>query len=102
MTDEVDISIQNVQGSVCAPACSLFKPCPTDKPTGVTANPQCALEDASTNKKYCALICTPSSNDDQCGTNASCKSISGVGICTYDDDEKSSTRTNVVYDPTKE
>jgi len=85
MTDEVDISIQNVQGSVCAPACSLFKACPTDLPKGVTANPQCALEDASTNKKYCALICNPSEDDAQCGAKASCKSVqAGIGICTYD------------------
>merc|ERR1719473_2499904 len=68
MADEVDISIQNVQGSVCAPACSLFKPCPSDIPTGVTAQPQCALEDA------------------QCGAKASCKNVqAGIGICTYDE-----------------
>merc|ERR1719191_1608193 len=87
-SDEVDISIQGVDGKVCAPSCGLFKPCPSDLPTGVTAKPQCALQDASTHKKYCALICSPSGNDGQCGTNASCKSIQGVGICTYDDDMK--------------
>jgi hypothetical protein len=87
-SDEVDISIQGVDGKVCAPSCSLFHPCPTDLPTGVTAKPQCALQDASSGKKYCALICSPSANDDQCGTNASCKSIQTVGICTYDDDMK--------------
>jgi C1A family cysteine protease len=85
MTGEVDIQIENVQGSVCAPACGLFKPCPTDVPTGVTAQPQCALQDASTHKKYCALICSPSDEDAQCGTNASCKDVqAGIGICTYD------------------
>merc|ERR1712054_222023 len=104
-SDEVDIQPCKmdgyVKGAVCAPLCSLFQRCPKDLPTGVTAKPQCALQDSSTNKKYCALICTPSSNDDQCGTNASCKAVPGapVGLCTYDDDAKSSTRTDVVYHP---
>merc|ERR1739845_1728 len=31
-SDEVDISIQGVSGSVCAPSCGFFKPCPTDVP----------------------------------------------------------------------
>jgi|Transcript_20680 cathepsin B len=90
-SDEVDISIQGVKGSVCVPSCSLFKPCPTDVPAGVTAKPQCVWQDAATKKKYCALICSPSANDDQCGTNASCKGIQGVGICTYDDANQTSS-----------
>merc|ERR1711865_284459 len=103
-SDEVDIQVQNVKGAFCAPACSLFKRCPTDIPTGVTAKPQCALQDASTKKKYCALICTPSSNvANQCGTNASCKTVqAGIGLCTYDDAGKSTSRTEVTYDPAKE
>ena len=46
--------------------------------------------------RYCALFCSPSAEalqyaafkkaaDAQCGTNASCKAIQTVGICTYDD-----------------
>jgi cathepsin L len=48
------------------------------------------LQDSSTQKKYCAWICTPGRDPrfHQCGTNASCKSIQGTGICTYDDDAK--------------
>ena len=92
-SDETEITIQNVAGAFCSPKCGLFKRCPTDVPTGVTAAPQCALQDGSTNQKYCALICSPTAfiadqkaADAQCGTNASCKSVqSGVGICTYDD-----------------
>eukprot|EP00470_Lotharella_oceanica_P005831 CAMPEP_0170177522 /NCGR_PEP_ID=MMETSP0040_2-20121228/10435_1 /TAXON_ID=641309 /ORGANISM="Lotharella oceanica, Strain CCMP622" /LENGTH=135 /DNA_ID=CAMNT_0010420195 /DNA_START=18 /DNA_END=425 /DNA_ORIENTATION=+ len=84
-SDEISAQIQGVQGDFCTSKCSLIKACPTDVPTGVTAKPQCALQ-TSTGDKYCALICSPSSkNDDQCGTNASCKPISGVGVCTYDD-----------------
>jgi len=93
LTDEVEISIQGVAGDVCSPGCSLLKACPTDLPAGVTAGPQCALQDASSGKSYCALICSPTAEikdqkaaDAQCGTNASCKSVQmGVGLCTYDD-----------------
>merc|ERR1739848_899518 len=84
-SDEIDVQVQGVSGAFCSPSCSLFKRCPTDVPAGVAAHPQCALQDAASNKKYCALICQPGANDDQCGANASCKSIQGVGICTYDD-----------------
>jgi C1A family cysteine protease len=92
-SDEMEITIQGVTGDFCTPACGFFKPCPKDVPEGVTAQPQCALQDSSTNKKYCALICSPSlpildqkAADDQCGTNASCKSVQmGIGLCTYDD-----------------
>jgi len=93
LSDELEVTIQGVDGDFCTPTCSLFKQCPTDVPEGVTAEPQCALQDASSNKKYCALICSPALPigdqkvaDDQCGENATCKSIQlGIGICTYDD-----------------
>ena len=50
--------------------------------------------------RYCALICSPSSNDAQCGTNASCKSIQGTGLCTYDDDVDTNKATTVKFDAT--
>lgn len=85
MADEQSVQIQGVQGDVCTPSCSLFKKCPTDVPSGVTVTPQCALQDASTHKKYCALICKPSADDTQCGA-ATCKEVqAGLGICTYND-----------------
>lgn len=91
--DEAEVSIQGVTGAFCAPKCSLFKPCPTDVPLGVTAAPQCALQDASSGQKFCALVCSPTAQiddqkaaDAQCGANASCKPLQlGLGICTYDD-----------------
>jgi tripeptidyl-peptidase-1 len=86
---EVDVQIQGIGGKMCAPKCSASGSCPTDVPQGVTAKPTCALQGMG--GKYCALVCSPSSSektlragDAQCGTNASCKAISGVGICTYD------------------
>jgi len=93
LSDEIEITITNIKGDFCSSECSIFKKCPADVPTGVTAGPQCALQDASTNKHYCALICSPTlpvldqkAADAQCGTNASCKPAGqGVGLCTYDD-----------------
>jgi len=84
-SDEKAIQIQGVSGDFCSPACQGSR-CPNDVPTGVTAEPQCALKDQS-GDKYCALICNPEANDDECGT-ATCKPIQGVGICTYDDSVK--------------
>jgi len=94
-SDEIDITINGISGSVCSPKCTgIFKTkCPTDVPTGVTAEPECALQDSSNNEKYCALICSPSLDEDslragdaQCSTNASCKAVpnANVGLCTYD------------------
>jgi hypothetical protein len=93
LTDEIEITIQGVTGDFCTPKCGFFKACPTDVPAGVTAQPQCALQDSASSDKYCALICSPTlpivdqkAADDQCGTNASCKSVQlGIGLCTYDD-----------------
>jgi len=89
-SDEMKAQITGVQGAACVPPCTATGSCPTDIPAGVTAKPQCALQ-TSTGGKYCALICSPSTlkfmlraGDSQCGQNASCKAISGVGICTYD------------------
>mmetsp|Transcript_2336 Transcript_2336/g.4840 ORF Transcript_2336/g.4840 Transcript_2336/m.4840 type:complete len:447 (+) Transcript_2336:64-1404(+) len=93
LADEAEVSIQGVSGDFCSPKCTLFKPCPVDVPDGVAAEPQCALQDAASGQKFCALICSPSADikdqkaaDAQCGPNASCKSLQlGLGICTYDD-----------------
>jgi len=93
MSDEQNITIQGVAGSVCSPpAGGLFKmKCPTDTPAGCLIKPAPILQDPS-GDKYCALECSPSLPiknqrlaDAICGvTNMSCKPISGVGICTYD------------------
>merc|ERR1712216_882094 len=84
-TDEIDVQVQGVKGDFCTPSCSLFKACPSDVPSRVTAKPQCALQNSSTNKKYCALICDPSTTAaaTQCGSGA-CQAVQGsIGICTY-------------------
>jgi len=85
------VQITGVKGSFCSPKCvGLFRKCPADVPGGATAKPECVLETAGSSKpSQCALICTPSENNadgsnDVCPPNASCKPISGTGICTYD------------------
>lgn len=90
-SDEQAVQVQGVQGDFCSPPCTSAGKCPTDIPSGVTAKPECALQ-TPTGGKFCALICSPSlpirdqkAADSQCGTNASCKAISGVGLCTYND-----------------
>jgi len=85
-SDEQPVQVQGVEGDFCSPACTDAGVCPTDEPSGVTANPQCALQ-TSSGGKYCALICSPSSltsngANGECGTGT-CQSISGTGICTY-------------------
>lgn len=82
---EMAVQIQGVAGDFCSPSCTFAQACPTDVPTGTTATPMCALAaGGSSSPTNCALICTPGANAG-CPANASCKSISGVGICTYDD-----------------
>ncbi len=84
--DEQPVKIQGLAGDFCSPPCDSSGNCPTDVPPGVTAKPECALS-SSSGAKYCALVCNPSTEvfDNVCGKNATCKSIQGSGICTYND-----------------
>jgi len=65
---------------LCAPECTSSA-CPTDVPTGVTAKPECVLQDPTAGKKFCALACT---SDKQCATGAACTKVAlFMGVCTY-------------------
>lgn len=105
LDDEQTMTIGGVKGSYCAPWCnshpetSFRACCPTDKPNGVTANPQCAVKGSDGNM-YCVLVCSAKlpiedakAADAQCGVGASCKPAAGHAICTYD---KNSTEEAVV------
>jgi hypothetical protein len=82
---ETAVQITGVQGSFCSPKCGLFRTCPK-APAGTAAKPECVLETAGSQKPtQCALICSPSSLAGDCPAKASCKSISGTGLCTYDE-----------------
>jgi cathepsin B len=81
-SDEVGAQVQGTGGELCAPSCSSGS-CPADVPSGVSAKPQCALQDSSSGKKYCALMC---SSDSQCDTanGAKCSKVAVfVGVCVY-------------------
>ena len=80
MSDEQAVQVQGISGDFCSPKCSNGS-CPTDVPSGVTASPQCILQDTS-GDQYCALECIPF-QDGQCG-EGTCQEVQfGVGICTY-------------------
>jgi hypothetical protein len=88
LSDEMGIELDGISGQVCAPLCNSDGSCPQDKPTGVTANPQCAID---TQGNRCALCCAVSLPirdqkvaDSQCGA-ATCQPVPGqdFGICTY-------------------
>ena len=79
-SDEVDASIQGVDGEVCAPKCDASGACPTDKPAGTKATPQCMLQDSASGAKYCALSC---GFDSGCPAGAKCAHVGLAGICVY-------------------
>ena len=89
LKDETAVQVQGLGGDFCTPPCTgpLKSTCPTDVPKGVTAAPECALQDQGSGQGYCALVCIPGghSGANQCG-KATCKNVQlGIGICTYDD-----------------
>jgi len=86
LSDELDVTVTGVSGDFCSPTCPK-QVCPSDVPSGTTAKPECILEMQGQSKPtHCCLVCVPGgSGTDGCPTNATCKSISSIGICTYDD-----------------
>jgi len=82
--DEQAVRIQNVDGTFCSPKCGTTS-CPTDVPVGVTAAPQCVLNNPQGGHN-CAIICDPSDNGLPCGKKMQCAPIpntNGLGICDY-------------------
>jgi len=88
--DEKDVSIQGVAGKFCSPTCSPSAPCPSDVPTGTTAQPQCVLEATGTSTpSNCALICRMEDVGlvgfaGGCPDKATCKQVQTSALCTYD------------------
>jgi len=77
--DETAADIQGAGGQVCAPSCDTSA-CPTDKPAGTWARPECILQDASSGKKYCGLACIFGG----CPQGAKCARLQGpLGVCVY-------------------
>ncbi len=86
MSGEYNISISQIPGAFCSPTCSVTSPCPADMPSGMSASPECVLQDQH-GLRMCAMICSPDmanpSSNGECGPHATCKPISGTGVCTY-------------------
>merc|ERR1711879_1019894 len=54
---EVNMTIPEVNGAYCTPACDSAT-CP-GVPAGFKATAQCKIKDSFTGKDYCALVCNP-------------------------------------------
>jgi len=80
--DEVDVQVQGITGETCSPKCTGVS-CPTDVPSGTTAQPKCILQDSASGDKYCALSCFLGG----CPPGASCKHSGLIGICMYPQSE---------------
>merc|ERR1719331_455160 len=79
--DEVQASVQGLDGPLCTPKCDASGACPKDKPADVIAPANCMLQDQS-GSKYCALECFA---DVMCGTGK-CGKLGGIiGVCYYPD-----------------
>merc|ERR1712113_403792 len=83
MSDEQAGKITGLDGDACLPKCTgiLKETCPTDYPSGDTAEGKCILKDQS-GDKFCVLVCKGLATG-ECPTGASCEDIQGVGICLY-------------------
>lgn len=93
-SDEVNVEVQGVSGDLCAPSCTQGQ-CPTDVPSGVSARPQCVLQDSS-RSKYCALVCSSDGDCDTAG-GASCQILQNFGLCTYPESANSNTCPITLY-----
>lgn len=85
LADEMNVTVQGVKGSFCAPKCDASGSCPTDVCPGTVAKPTCALQDG-TGQKFCALLCNPKSNGTSvCSSDEhmTCQPIQSTGLCTY-------------------
>lgn len=80
--DEVKGEVQDSSGYVCGVKCAAdtFN-CPTDVPTGTSAQPQCMLQDVDRGS-FCGLLCQV---DSQCPNGARCRQMKQVevGLCLY-------------------
>jgi len=82
--DEVQASLQEGHGVLCAPECTA-SPCPTDVPEGTAATPRCILTERVSKRKYCGLICHRNA---QCPKRSTCDKtllFGLMGVCVYGD-----------------
>lgn len=80
--DEVQAEVLGGSGYTCSPKCDETSyNCPSDVPSGVTAQSQCILQDVD-RSSYCGLTCQV---DSQCPSNAKCTQLGqvGIGLCMF-------------------
>jgi len=90
--------IQGLDGSLCTPKCKGMQ-CPSDKPDGCIAEPECALQSQS-GDSYCALMCI---SDGTCPKGAKCGQVgkgvksefAGLGVCYFPDAELADSANTV-------
>ncbi|CAJ1398809.1 unnamed protein product [Effrenium voratum] len=80
-SDEVAGEIQGEDGVVCAPKCSAQYECPVETTVGVSAQPQCMLQNVD-QAFFCGLLCQA---DAQCPSGASCRKVGAqnLGLCIH-------------------
>merc|ERR1719420_722584 len=73
-------------GGMCLPECKkITNACPA-APSGVTAQAKCAVQDESSKKKYCCLLCKPlRPKEAGCGDGGmKCEKVNELeGICLW-------------------
>ncbi|KIG19343.1 hypothetical protein DB30_03899 [Enhygromyxa salina] len=75
------LSVEKIAGDFCSAPCVDSEECPSGPP-GTT--PACAIATEGAVPNFCALICTPESED--CPAGSTCKVIPqqpNTGLCTY-------------------
>merc|ERR1712217_588348 len=93
-SDEIEVQVQGASGVMCSPSCT-DSPCPSNIPAGVTARPECVLQDSQANR-YCALVCGSDSDCDQ-AHGATCQALGSISLCMYSAADNGNTCPVTLY-----
>lgn len=83
-TGEVNVTVGNPSGSICAPTCSgpTDTSCPS-APSGCSATPGCNLVDTMISAHFCSLTCNPYGSDQACQDGAECDVFCDSNSCNW-------------------
>jgi hypothetical protein len=84
MADENEISLQGVEGAICAPMCSEDADCPMP-PAPSTGMPMCLFQfEGASEGTNCALVCDPMGMIATCPEGSTCSDIGETFfVCLY-------------------